>query len=234
MSEAPRNGSHGSPEPSLWTPPPAAALAPLLEAYQCARQLGKDVWEFAVELRCLREAGLTHSQLRWLLAQGWVTQQAECSRPSAKRRAFRRVENLSLGEAGCFVLTERGAGVFSSLRQHHRAASDRPARPCWDALRCELRVGAAIVKHFKQPAPNQQLVLQAFEEEGWPPRIDDPLPPEPDQDAKQRLHSTINNLNRSHKTILMQFCGRGDAQSFGWYFSGPTSASDSTAIPWRV
>jgi hypothetical protein len=36
-----------------------------------------------------------------------------------------------------------------------------------------------VVKEFKLPAPNQETILTAFQEEGWPPRIDDPLPPVP-------------------------------------------------------
>jgi len=32
--------------------------------------------------------------------------------------------------------------------------------------------------------------LGAFEDDGWPPRIDDPLPPQKDQDSKRRLADT--------------------------------------------
>src|SRR5947207_475841 len=33
-----------------------------------------------------------------------------------------------------------------------------------------------LVKHFRRPAPNQYLILDVFQEENWPERIDDPLP----------------------------------------------------------
>jgi hypothetical protein len=73
-----------------------------------------------------------------------------------------------------------------------------------------------VVKRFKQPAGNQELVLEAFEEEGWPPRIDDPLPPAPNQDGKRRLQSTIWNLNRGREARLIRFAGGGDGQSVCW------------------
>src|SRR5689334_15976280 len=44
-----------------------AALLPLLEAYKYARELERCIWDFALEIRVLRAAGLTHSDLRWLV-----------------------------------------------------------------------------------------------------------------------------------------------------------------------
>ena len=46
------------------------------------------------------------------------------------------------------------------------------------------RVGDRVVKQFRVPAGNQELILAAFEEMGWPPHIDDPLPPVHDLDPK--------------------------------------------------
>ena len=60
------------------------------------------------------------------------------------------------------------------------------------------------------------MILAAFEEEGWPPRIDDPLPPKPDQDPKRRLHDTINSLNRNQQHLLIQFFGDGSGQGIRW------------------
>ena len=88
--------------------------------------------------------------------------------------------------------------------------------PCWDRDRQELRVGAEIVKQFKVPAPNQEAILAAFQEEGWPHRIDDPIPPEGDKEPKRRLHDTINSLNRSQRTPLVRFHGDGSGQGVRW------------------
>jgi hypothetical protein len=66
------------------------------------------------------------------------------------------------------------------------------------------------------PAPNQELILGCFEEEGWPPRIDDPLPPHPELAAKRRLHATITTLNRHHKHRLLRFLGDGSGEGVRW------------------
>lgn len=97
-----------------------------------------------------------------------------------------------------------------------RPPSTEPLQPCWDRDRQELRVGRCVVKRFKVPAPNQEVVLAVFDEEGWPVRIDDPLPPRPDLDAKRRLHDTINSLNRNQKTPLIRFLGDGTGQGVRW------------------
>jgi hypothetical protein len=93
-------------------------------------------------------------------------------------------------------------------------------RPHWDALRRELTVGGQIVKRFRVPAPNQEAVLSAFEEEGWPAAILDPLPPQDEQDGKQRLHDTIKSLNRSRLARVIRFSGDGTGEGAFWELSG--------------
>jgi hypothetical protein len=199
---------------------PAAGLRLLLEAYRCGRELEIDDWEFAVEIGCLQAAGLTNTSLRWLLYQGFVLQGADRTEPGAKRRMFQRVTNLSLSNASCFVLTD--AGVVFVLkkvlpRPTEVSAPEPEPSPVWDEVRRELRVGAMVVKRFKQPATNQELVLKAFQEENWSHRIDDPLPPEAEQEPKRRLHITITNLNRGQRRpVKVHFAGGGDGQSVCW------------------
>ena len=65
----------------------------------------------------------------------------------------------------------------SSFAPSLDAASQQPLIPTWDYDRRELRYGGQLIKHFKWKAINQERVLMAFEEEGWPDCIDDPLPP---------------------------------------------------------
>ncbi len=99
------------------------------------------------------------------------------------------------------------------------------ACPLWDRDRQQLRVGNQIVKQFKVPAINQEAVLAAFEEEGWPVRIDDPLAPQPKIDPKRRLHDTINALNRNQRRSLLRFSGDGSGQGVRWEFISQPSAS---------
>ncbi len=199
-------------------PIPAAPLILLLEARAYAQAAQRDPWEFAVEVGDLRLAGLTPNHLRWLLHQGYVAQALERTQPEADHREFRPVANLSLAEGACFVLTESGVAYARTTQdgQNRQPDSSRGRRPVWDRSRRELRVGGVVVKHFRQPAANQEKLLAAFEEEDWPPRIDDPLPPSPGQEAKKRLQTTIGNLNRGQGGRRVYFGGGGDGQSVCW------------------
>lgn len=76
-------------------------------------------------------------------------------------------------------------------------------RPVWDPDRRELRFGDAVCKRFKTRAANQELVLQVFQEEGWSPRIDDPLRP-------GKRGDTIRQLNKGNAVIRFRADGRGD------------------------
>ena len=91
-----------------------------------------------------------------------------------------------------------------------------PVKPVWDADLNRLSLGDCVVKEYRTPAPNQQLVLSAFQEEGWPPRIDDPLPPVADLDPKRRLHETIISLNRHQRNRVLRFSGDGHALGIRW------------------
>ena len=82
-------------------------------------------------------------------------------------------------------------------------------RPIWDRQRRELRLGDIVVKRFKWPAENQERVLNAFEDAGWPDHIDDPLPVHPDICAKRRLHDTLKCLNRKQIRGMIKFRGDG-------------------------
>lgn len=93
--------------------------------------------------------------------------------------------------------------------------------PTWDSERHELRVNGMLVKQFKWPALNQEMLLATFQEEGWPSRIDDPLPPQPEQDSKRRLSDTIKCLNRKQSHEILHFRGDGTGEGVVWEFIEP-------------
>lgn len=100
-----------------------------------------------------------------------------------------------------------------------RAAGRAPRfrhKPHWNGECQELCLGELIIKRFKVPAPNQERILAVFEEEKWPRRVDDPLPPCPDLNAKRRLHDTIVTLNRHQENRLIRFSGDGRGQGVQW------------------
>lgn len=231
-----------SPRLPSWTPRRVrAAIVLLHEAHLFAQDLGQSSWEFAIELPTLRRLGLTDSDLRWLVAKGLARHALEITLAGEEGRAFRKSRMVSFSKRACFTLAEEAADLGNSLaesegisdwrewglrpederksKRGREVTSPKPANrttPRWDRDRQELRLGESIVKRFKSPAANQLAILTVFEEEGWPPRIDDPLPPRPDQDPKRRLHDTINSLNRNRKLPLIRFFGDGSGQGVRW------------------
>ena len=93
-------------------------------------------------------------------------------------------------------------------------------KPRYDKERRILFFGGEVVKAFKKPAPNQEPIILAFEEEGWPPKIYSPLRPNPEQDPKVMLNRTVQDLNRS--------LDRQDLIRFGLDHTG------EQRIEWRV
>ena len=180
----------------------------------------------------LRAASISDNGLRWLCCKGYIEHAVEVTLAGTNRRSFEPSASLVFSERECFVLTDSGRAYVSEevsipdplvLRNGHpaarRAVDDRPTAseiPTWDRVRQELRFAGVLVKQFKVPSPNQETILGVFEEEHWPPRIDDPLSPKLDQDPKRRLHDTINTLNRNQKNQLLRFSGDGSGQGVRW------------------
>lgn len=219
-------------------------LAPLLLATKYAQQVGSDPWEFAVEIDQLVALGLTPNDFRLLVRAGVVTHQREVTLEGENGRQFQTAGDLTYCERSCFLLTESGVELAQQLHQANpalvsivsKASTEGVSKngsgktngtgksaetaqatvPIWDSERRELRFDDAVVKHYKWVAVNQQAVLCAFEEEGWPPRIDDPLPPHEEQDSKRRLADTIKCLNRKQCHAVIHFRGDGTGEGIIW------------------
>jgi hypothetical protein len=80
----------------------------LRDALERARELKHDPWEFAVNIRQLRAAGLTNTDLRWLVCKGYAEHALEGISAGAGRRSFLKLASLALPERTCFVLTAQG------------------------------------------------------------------------------------------------------------------------------
>lgn len=221
----------------------------LLAAFDYAAELHRDVWDFAVEIGELRDAGLRGADLRWLLLKDFVDhaheKRAAGPDQTPDHREFRRDRRLVFRKKSCFVLTEAGMALARSVSsgpaESAAGPENRPVSggngaesngapvPTWDRHRQQLLLGGTVVKEFKVPAANQEQILAAFQEEGWPVHIDDPLPPRPDQDPKQRLHSTVNALNRNQKSRLIRFRGDGRGEGIRWELITPSEGGASVA-----
>ncbi len=220
------------------------ALRVLLEAVHYAAQTNCDRWEFAVELDQLTAMGLTPNDFRWLVRNGLVEHQREVTLEGDDGRAFRHTGDLTFPEGTCFILADAGvsiacecppveargtpvlwpspdgddyrAGLNGNSSISGEVLNGEQCLPRWDSQRRELRVDGMTVKRFKWTAANQETVLAAFEEENWSPRIDDPLPPHPEQDSKRRLSDTIKCLNRKQANRLVHFRGDGTGTGVTW------------------
>jgi hypothetical protein len=219
--------------PAAFSPSVRRAFAQLLEVHELARASGRTDSDFAAEITSLTELGISGSVLRWLVCRGYARCLREVTEPGDKERRFEAVDNLSLNSQSCFVLSRKGmlfaravvalgdAGAEIMQARGDAGSAAPPANgvaPSWDAKRRELRLSRKLVKRFRVPAPNQEAILSAFQEEGWPNCIDDPLPPKGDLSPQRRLHDTIKALNRKHRQRppLIHFLGNGTGKNVVW------------------
>ncbi len=102
-------------------------------------------------------------------------------------------------------------------------STEAACKPCWNSIRRELSLGDMVIKRFRVPAQNQQLILSAFEEEAWPEHIDDPLPGGGDIDPHTRLHDAIHRLNGRQTNRLLRFRGNGNGTGVSWDLRVPVA-----------
>jgi hypothetical protein len=214
-------------------------LSLLWRGFEYARDLDAKTWEFAVDCNALYQAGMSAIDLRWLIARGYI-QSAPNSVPSGGQAPFADKRLSFESHKVSFILTNLGVELASEVlspkvKSHLPIPSERamisPAAGCttvapslakptptWDRDRKELRCGESVIKRFRWAAVNQETILMAYEEEGWPIRIDDPLPQKLNHDPKSRLHDTIKCLNRNHEKRLIHFSGDGTGEGVLWRF----------------
>jgi hypothetical protein len=224
-------------------------LEVLLAARDYVDGLKSRPWDFAVELRYLESAGCTPSELRWLLTRGCVRHAIEVTRAKDRRRRFRPLLSPTFPRKTCFVLTAAGAVLARQICSRNGAcgasngslpvpstSSAGAATPQWDHMQRELRCGQTIIKRFRVPAPNQEIILCAFQEESWPARVDDPLPRHAALDPKDRLRETIKSLNRNQLRRLLVFHadGRGCGIRWAWLTSPPCLPQAPCDLPLRT
>jgi hypothetical protein len=219
MARHTRSASQGH---APWLAELRPGLRLLFRAWQFAQDLAESPWNFAVEISLLHQAGLTDNDLRWLLCKQYAEHATEVFRARCSRRTFTKTTAARFSDRSCFILTAAGAECLLDLDsgihipRPMRIQAPCKAKPVWDCLLRELRFQGQIVKRFRVPAPNQERILAAFQEERWPPRIDDPLPPTDEIDPKKRLNAVIQSLNRCQIHSSIRFGGNGEADGVLW------------------
>jgi hypothetical protein len=204
------------------------ALRLLNEAWLAAREEGQDVWQFAVEIHHLLNLGLSYTDLRCLLRWDYLEHARERTTARSRQRIFQPHKTLALSKRTCFVLTAKGREIISKCLGETAEGLDAttagptaslpyvPEVPRWDREARRLWWKNHLVKEFHRPADNQELVLAALQEQGWPPQIDDPLPKTRDIDPKVRLHDTIKALNRHQRYPILHFGSAGNGRAIRW------------------
>ncbi len=211
-----------------------SGIETLSRARLYAVETRSDIWDFAVEISRLRADGLSDCDLRWLIRKQFVAHAREITLQGRDGREFQSTGDLTFSRRTCFVLTEEGAANAESTTASQTAPSTLGEQdhnssnglPHWDDDSRILRLDERLVKRFKWRAMNQELILSAFHEDGWPTRIDDPLPPKPELDSQRRLSDTIRSLNRKQQNHLIHFRGDGTGEGITWEVVGENTTDD--------
>jgi len=161
---------------------------------------------------------VTNADLYWLVIKGYVEQAVECGSPQKPEREFSIWGKSPIAERSAFILTDSGLALVSGrthVQEPSETEKEKKNIPHYDLMRRQLWFAGELVKYFRVPAQNQELILMAFEEEGWPRHIDDPLPGQPDIEPIRRLQDAIRRLNGNLRGKL-RFRGRGDGRGIRW------------------
>jgi hypothetical protein len=162
------------------------------------------------------------------LSKEGATQLYDCCDEVREPSANIRIADYS--ESGAMA-TKHGRGITESTAESDLSATEsmtisldrpkQPTKPVWDRAHRELRFNGMLVKCYRVPAPNQTIILDAFQEDDWPEFIDDPIRPEPGIDPKERLKVTIKSLNRTQVNSLIRFHGNGNGLQVYWASAAP-------------
>jgi hypothetical protein len=188
--------------------------------------------ENPVSLSHFHRKGILDYILLWMRYQGHVDHCQLAGPPDHGRSLDSPQAKPWFAPRSSFWLTDRGdvfANIFLSnalVPEEDDAFEATWSRlllgellPSYDLEDRIFHWGAHLLKWFRQPAENQELVLCAEEELDWPKWMDDPLPRKNGKNSKIRVHNTIKDLNR-HQQIadMVHFQGDGTGTRIGWQY----------------
>lgn len=143
----------------------------LLDAYECAVDVGASVWDFALEVKQLRERGLNDNDLRWLTSKGYAEHALETTLLGDVKRYFRPAGPLKFTGKSCFVLSAAGVDVAIFFRTEAQAGST-PESACESEGVASKPVSAAIIQiradaDYGDPIPQPCPVWDSQRHELW-------------------------------------------------------------------
>jgi hypothetical protein len=127
-----------------------AGLALLWRAYICTQVTGANTWDFAMRTGRLYEAGMTSTNLRWLIAKGFAQHQQETSGYDEGRRSLRGSNGYFFDEDTCLILTATGAALAEHVFRE---------RPQWP--QATLSALAAVAEETSILATAQRPTIEA-------------------------------------------------------------------------
>jgi hypothetical protein len=204
-----------------------AALALLRRAWDQAHARQVKLWQCAVSVGQFWAAGVRTDVLRELLEGRYVEHRREGMGRRRGPRVFEPGRPSRIGGRSCFVLTRKGVDVVRWLILGARSgpgvllggteAGCAGPVPTWvEEDRALLWQGKAVKQFGKQPAGNQVLVLQAWQETNFANPLLDPLPRSKGVRPKSRFHDVLKGLNRNQVNPLLRFRGDGTGQRALW------------------
>ena len=129
-------------------------------------------------------------------------------RPKGKRQSVKPRSQQSPECPGEIELTQSGRELLNEIMNAAVSITGDSSpllRPHLEATRRELQFKGRVIKRFTRVAPNQELLLCAFEESGWANEIDDPLPPTGNVPPPDRLRNVVKKLNRTMCEHVIEF-----------------------------
>jgi hypothetical protein len=199
-----------------------AALALLEGPYRCARLLKRCPWDFAVSSAELNKTGATDGQLKVLVAGGYLRRRNDPSRRSRRGEERGRPPKAVPRTTPLFVLTPVGADL---AREKTAAESPDGAGGGTSANRCDPRpswegrvfcFGGQVLKTFRRHAPEQERILDEFQNAGWPPRLANPLVREGHAHCAKQLRDVLRLLNRGQEPWSIYFETDADGKGVRW------------------
>lgn len=123
---------------------------------------------------------------------------------------------LTRSNAACKAVSVAKEGV-SGPEGASAAEASAGALPIWDKTTGDLLLGDEVARKVAAQAKNVRAVLDAFQAQNWPPRIDDPIgkidpakAEEPQRMANMtRLNETVKSLNKDFQGMRFHADGTG-------------------------
>jgi hypothetical protein len=94
-------------------------------------------------------------------------------------------------------------------KKKHKKA--RNLRPGWDREARELRLGDVRILALTRSAPDEQHLLDVFQEDNWARKVDNPFGAPTAKQAHEKLRNVVKKLNRKGSCIRFHLDGTGEA-----------------------